>query len=79
MTTPQDSGGNTASACQRSSVSGSGGISPEDVCVSCNGRRWKYVAPRRGLVVAPRDAPVALERFRQPCSSCAGTGLCSAA
>jgi hypothetical protein len=45
-----------------------------DVCVSCNGRRWKYVSPRRGLVLARPGEPVAQVRVRQACSQCAGSG-----
>jgi hypothetical protein len=43
-------------------------------CVSCNGRRWKYVTPRRGLVLARPGEPVAQERARAACSRCGGSG-----
>jgi hypothetical protein len=45
-----------------------------DVCVSCNGRRWKYVSPRRGLVLARPGESVAQVRVRAACSWCAGSG-----
>lgn len=45
-----------------------------DLCVACNGRRWKYVTPRRGLVVARPGEPVERVRVREACSRCAGTG-----
>jgi hypothetical protein len=46
-----------------------------DPCVSCNGRRWKYVTPRRGLVLARPGEPVARDRTREDCSFCAGSGV----
>lgn len=45
-----------------------------DLCVACSGRRWKYVSPRRGLVVARAGEPVAAVRVRAACSRCDGSG-----
>lgn len=43
------------------------------VCVACNGRRWMYVSPRRGLVAGRSGGSVEV-RVREECSRCAGTG-----
>ncbi|MBB2908760.1 hypothetical protein FHS43_000006 [Streptosporangium becharense] len=41
-------------------------------CVSCEGRGWKYVSPRGGLLAGTREA-VPFFRVRDDCSACWGT------
>ncbi|GAA2905774.1 hypothetical protein GCM10010517_71930 [Streptosporangium fragile] len=40
-------------------------------CVSCEGRGWKYVSPRGGLLAGTREA-VPFFRVRDDCSACWG-------
>lgn len=40
------------------------------VCVSCNGRGWKYVSLRREVIAGSGRATVPIARVRDDCSMC---------
>jgi hypothetical protein len=45
------------------------------VCTACEGRCWKFVTPRRGLVAVGLGEVVQVRAVREECSRCAGTGV----
>lgn len=49
-------------------------MTDHSACDSCDGRGWKYVSPRRGLVASSADDQPAGVRTRGDCLRCDGTG-----